>query len=151
MIWHYGIYVGPRGPHGEDVVHNTKGENVGWATLLEFTAAQPYFIEQHAPSGYEEAVVSAAINLIGTPYNLLNFNCEQFASLVQSGRAESRQLDMAKGVLAVGASVVGLAAVAGLAGLAARDASRCRGTTGDGSRCRRRPSPGSGYCWQHQA
>jgi hypothetical protein len=31
--------------------------------------------------------------LIGTQYNLVNFNCEHFAELIQNGKARSKQVD----------------------------------------------------------
>jgi hypothetical protein len=37
-------------------------------------------------------VRQAALDLIGTQFDLFNFNCEHFASLVQTGKSESPQL-----------------------------------------------------------
>lgn len=44
------------------------------------------------------AAVHAAMSQLGQPYNLVNNNCEHFASFVQTGIAESKQVMQVVGI-----------------------------------------------------
>jgi hypothetical protein len=100
---HICVYVGPRFLDGRDVIHNDKGDVVKFTTLAAFSKGSPIHLRKAGPSDYfqRQAVLQRAHELVGTKYNLLNFNCEHAATYIQTGRAESPQLQ--------GAFVVGLA------------------------------------------
>lgn len=88
---HYGIYVGPRGSRGENVVHNAKGAGVQFVHLSEFAGGEPVWIVARVPSSWyaREIVAQRAVGLVGMQYDLINFNCEHFVNLVQTGKATS--------------------------------------------------------------
>jgi hypothetical protein len=37
--------------------------------------------------------VKRALDMVGQPYSLINFNCEHFSEFVQHGKARSRQVE----------------------------------------------------------
>jgi hypothetical protein len=101
-IWHYGVYVGPRGPRGEDVVHNSKDRGaVVLEPLSTFAADKDVFIVRRTAPGYEEVAAQRALAHLGQNYDLLAFNCEHFVNVVHDGQRESPQLQVA-GALAIG-------------------------------------------------
>lgn len=92
-VYHYGIYVGPCGPYGEDVVHNDKGGGVQLVGFRIFAAGQPVQVVSRARSWYEGWVIrDRALSLVGTRYDLLNFNCEHAANYAEAGVAFSPTL-----------------------------------------------------------
>lgn len=107
MTWHYGIVVGVDGAGRVNVVHNDKIAGVVHATLAEFAGRQAVQMVQRAPENRAYEVAARAVNHLGKPYDLVNFNCEHLASDAQQGTATSPQL-MLGGLLAV----VGLAVAA---------------------------------------
>ena len=94
-VKHYGVYVGPRGPRGEDVVHNEKLGGVVWTFLDDFAAGRPVYVETRAAPGDAENVVHRAVALIGRRFDLLLFNCEHAATAAQEGQPRSGQLQTA--------------------------------------------------------
>jgi len=62
-------------------------------------------------TGDQSCIRSRINSVIGTPYHLLNFNCEHFAEYIQTGVVRSRQVDNA--ILTFGAAVLLLGAVSG--------------------------------------
>lgn len=91
---HVGNYVGSRTPDGRDVVHNDKSKGVVLTTLAEFSGGAPVFLHKQATGNYfqREATANRAFSLIGRKFDLLTFNCEHAANLIQSGYQESPQL-----------------------------------------------------------
>jgi hypothetical protein len=113
---HVGIYVGQHGLDGSCVVHNCKGKGVILSNLDDFSGNSPIFIHQKAIGSFIErqTIVHRALSLLGTNYDLFQFNCEHAASFAQSGVARSPQI--------VGASLLALFAIGGLALLAGKKA-----------------------------
>lgn len=91
-LWHYGIFVGAQGPNGEDVVHNSKERGVVLVHFHSFAGGKECFIERRAATGFGEVVAQRALNLRGTHFDLLSFNCEHFANVAQVGERSSGQL-----------------------------------------------------------
>ena len=91
---HVGVYVGTRWFDRRDVVHNRKGGGVELTTLAGFSGGSEIFIHQKATGDYRQRqdVAKRAMQLLGTKYDLLTFNCEHAANLAQRGKAESPQL-----------------------------------------------------------
>jgi hypothetical protein len=109
VVRHYGVYVGPRGPNGEDVVHNSKLKGgVVWDHRAAFSGGGPIHIEKRATPGYEWYVAERALAHLGQNYDLLGFNCEHLATLAQDGQKSSSQLQVA----GVTAAIVGALATA---------------------------------------
>jgi hypothetical protein len=93
VVRHYGVYVGSRGPNGEDVVHNSKIRGgVVLDHLGAFSGGNPVFIEKRAAPGYEAYVAQRALEYLGQSYDLLNLNCEHLVNLVHEGHKSSPQL-----------------------------------------------------------
>lgn len=105
-VFHYGIYIGDDGY----VVHNDKGGGVRLVRFDEFAQGRPVEVEARVPWHAQAAARDEALRWIGTPYDIAQFNCEHFANLVQTGKAESAQVR----------NIVGLAILVGLVVLAAR-------------------------------
>jgi len=90
---HVGIYVGPRGFDGSCVVHNRKREGVVLSSLADFSGNSQIFILQKATGNFleREVIAQRALSLLGTKYDLFQFNCEHAATTAQSGIASSPQ------------------------------------------------------------
>ncbi len=81
-----------------------------WYNLLTFSGGTAVRIISRVKGSWidREQVLQRALRLLGTPYDLLKFNCQHAAYYTQTGIAKSPQLLLAFG-LAVLAAVVGLA------------------------------------------
>ena len=94
------------------VAENQAGRGVQYITLEEFiqrAGAGKILIQKFEGSELEREGIVPRINaLLGTQYNLINFNCEHFANLVQNGVASSAQV----AVTIVGALIVGIGLLA---------------------------------------
>jgi len=109
---HVMTYVGPLGPHGEDVLDAPKGEGARLVHLLSVLNRGTVLLGQRGPESCDEqrAVRERAIYVLGTRNNPLGPNCEHIASYVRTGIAESPQLRGAGLLSLIG---VGLFALAG--------------------------------------
>jgi len=109
---HVMTYVGPLGPHGEDVLDAPKGEGARLVHLLSVLNRGTVLLGQRGPESCDEqrAVRERAIYVLGTRHNPLGPNCEHIASYVRTGIAESPQLRGAGLLSLIG---VGLFALAG--------------------------------------
>jgi len=112
--WHEGIYVGPQSPTGASIVHNDI--DAGQVILSHPEAfavkGRPIQLAERTPEPKRAEVVARALSLIGTKFDLLEFNCQHFARLAQHGIARSPRLQLAAisvGVAAaLGAGVLGV-------------------------------------------
>jgi hypothetical protein len=90
---HPAVFVGPRGPNGEDVVQNTPGRGVELVHFHEFAQGQQIRLRLRPSNWYEAQQVAArALNCLGLPYNLLFFNCEHMVTFAETGKADSQQV-----------------------------------------------------------
>ena len=112
---HVGVYVGSRWfSFGVgDVVHNRKGGGVELTSLAQFSDGCDVFIHQKATGDHfqRQLIAQRAMQLIGTKYDLLTFNCEHAANLAQQGSAKSPQIAEAA---VLGFIVCGIAALSAL-------------------------------------
>lgn len=93
---HIGVYVGPRGWNGKDVVHNDISCCVRLVGLSDFADNRPVRILYRVNGWYgQRSVVQRALTLIGRPYDLINFNCEHAAYYALTGLPQSPQLKAA--------------------------------------------------------
>ena len=92
--FHYGIVVGRVGSANCGVVHNAKGRGVVLSEFDEFAAGATVTLASRTPGGWwaQQQVAQRALALIGQRYDLVNFNCEHAATLAQTGRATSTQV-----------------------------------------------------------
>jgi lecithin:retinol acyltransferase len=84
------------------VAHNDKHRGVEIVTLESFSAGRRVEVDSRVIGGskVQAEMVRRARSLVGRPYDLLDFNCEHYASYVQTGKAASPQLQ-AVGILAL--------------------------------------------------
>ncbi len=89
----------------------SKGGGVELISLAKFSDGCPVFIHQKAEGDrfQRQQIAKRALDLIGTQYDLINFNCEHLANFAQKGKAESPQLR--------GATLLALFAIGGIAAL----------------------------------
>lgn len=96
---HHGIYAGIS--NGQPIVaENQRGFGVQYVPLSDFLL-NDFSTLSHIEllSDAQRADVLPRIeHALGKPYNLVTFNCEHFANLVQYGRARSTQAQTAWGI-----------------------------------------------------
>ncbi|MCY7358864.1 MAG: lecithin retinol acyltransferase family protein [Rudanella sp.] len=96
---HHGIYAGIS--NGQPIIaENQRGFGVRYVTLSEFLLhdfSSLHHIEPITNLGRVD-VLPVIEKFLGTPYNLVTFNCEHFAHLIQHGRARSVQAQVAWGI-----------------------------------------------------
>lgn len=93
---HYMVYVGKINGV-EHIAENQQGVGVQYLPLSN-AQKQGKIIASEKFSGteYERLLVRSKIDeLLGTDYDLVNFNCEHFARKVTTGKAHSKQVEMA--------------------------------------------------------
>lgn len=107
---HVGIYLGRDAWGRQWVIHNAKSGFVHEDLLEMFAAGLPVALKSRvARNSYEQRlIVERARSLLGQKYDLLNFNCDHFATFAQTGVAFSPQLRAFAGFVGM-AFVVGLA------------------------------------------
>jgi hypothetical protein len=108
---HHGIYVG---------VHNNiplvaecqAQKGVQYVALCDFLLRDGNFlkrIEKFSGTEYARTQIIPRINqLLGTQYDLINFNCEHFAELIQTGTAKSKQVSNTVAGIGLGVLIFGL-------------------------------------------
>lgn len=88
VVEHVGVYLG-----GNKVAHNSPDGNVQISSIEEYSKNQPVNVVKTDFDNIElleqrlEEILSA-----DKTYNLLGFNCEQFAHLLITGRSQSPQI-----------------------------------------------------------
>ncbi len=109
MIWcqgpygtkHVGILADSQ---GEYVYNNSKlHSRVVLESRYAFSGDQPCYLIRRVQAGYKDRAIQRAHSLLGTPYHLLHFNCEQYANYVHYGIPTSPQLQEAIAWTAVAA------------------------------------------------
>jgi hypothetical protein len=113
---HHGIYVGYLNGI-PTVAENQNGKGVQYVSLAEFLGSTNIERIQRF-AGTEEArrnIIPRINNLLGTEYDLINFNCEHFAEWVQTGKSKSKQMNVVWTVLIILFVITGIGAVAAIA------------------------------------
>jgi hypothetical protein len=93
------------------VAENQAGKGVQYIMLENFllrTGSGKIWIRKFTGTEMmRETVIPRIDALIGRPYNLVNFNCEHFANLIQTGAAVSQQVAVAVlGAVVIGSGVL---------------------------------------------
>ncbi len=96
---HHGIYVGIHN-NVPLVAENQANKGVQYVSLSDFlNGLNLTRIEKFNGNEYARYQIIPRINaLLGSQYNLVNFNCEHFAELIQNGKPESKQIKTAVGL-----------------------------------------------------
>ena len=102
---HHGIYVGVH--DGIPLVaENQVNNGVRYVQLINFLNGNfnnVTRIERYSGSEYARDQIIPRINkLLGTKYDLINFNCEHFAELIQNGVSKSNQVKTGLGIALLG-------------------------------------------------
>jgi hypothetical protein len=92
-------------PNGEEVVldHTNDGAPARFVLARDFISEAPTVIGKSGSTTFAEqaAVRERALRAVGTPYNLLTWNCEHLTRYVTTGKAESPQLAVGVGCVAL--------------------------------------------------
>jgi Lecithin retinol acyltransferase len=110
-VWHHGIVyrIFPTlGGFVVEIAHNMKATGVAVSDWYVFADSNPILLMSHASSlAHVDEILARVEANIGRPYHLFAQNCEHFASFAFNGKAESKSVKTAVGVLAVGAIIWG--------------------------------------------
>lgn len=92
---HHAIYLGVDANGTEWIAENQRFHGV---TLVSadayFQKEKQIWVEPFAGSYKQrEVAVKRALEALGKPYDLVSYNCEHYASYVQTGTAESKQVN----------------------------------------------------------
>jgi uncharacterized protein YycO len=101
LIEHYGVFLGTAYQYGDVIIENHYVNGVRIVTVDEFFKDVKTVLRINRFTGDNIArtkAVQQALNKIGLPYNLINYNCEHFANHVQVGLPTSRQVEVGFGV-----------------------------------------------------
>lgn len=101
MIQHHVIYLGKDKDRNRVYIENAIGKGVQIVSKAhvfrggyEFTRVERFTGNQQQ----RNVTVQLAMQLIGKPYNLLNFNCEHYANTVQHKKSYSNQVGVGLGL-----------------------------------------------------
>lgn len=98
IVKHHALYLG-FDVYGTDwIIENNFNEGVRLLTAEQFFFINPKVNNIHKFTGSNDLrkkTVQNALLKIGTPYNLINYNCEHFTNDVLTGKVESRQVGVA--------------------------------------------------------
>lgn len=98
---HFAIYLGWDHEGTEWVIENKKGHAVRLVNAAEYFGQILKIdrIQKYTGTNTDRRqLVQRALNKIGQPYNLINYNCEHFVTEVTTGLAVSRQVQNALGI-----------------------------------------------------
>lgn len=111
-VQHHVIYLGQNYDGVDLIIENKIGHGVRIITADQFFTECPIVtrIEPFSGTGWErQAAIKRALDNVGQPYSLINFNCESFAELVQHNKIKSNQANT--GLIIAGvALLIGIAA-----------------------------------------
>jgi len=94
-VQHHAIYLGIDENGIEWIAENMIGHGVRLVTAADFlmNAIEVTRVERFSGSKAERRnAVQKAIALVGTNYDILQFNCEHYANMIQHNRKVSRQV-----------------------------------------------------------
>jgi hypothetical protein len=108
---HHAIYLG-QDYYGNDLIsENRKFQGVHLCYADDFFERYSAIVHIQRFVGNEIArrkAIKRALDYLGKPYSLINFNCEHYANLVQTGKSQSLQVSNAAAGVAVFALLVWL-------------------------------------------
>lgn len=111
LVQHHVIILGQNFQGQDLIAENVAGLYVRIITAEEFFLANPKItrITRFNGSNFDRRVaIERALKKVGSPYDLINFNCEHFANYVQKGKATSDQVGW--GFLILGIIVIAVLA-----------------------------------------
>ena len=92
---HHSIYLGMDQYGQEWIAENQKFKGVRLVLASDFIKEHKKYTIQRFPGTYDVriAAVKRALAQVGKPYDLILYNCEHYASFVQNGKANSKQVE----------------------------------------------------------
>lgn len=110
---HHSIYLGVDAHGTEWIAENHKFVGVRLIKAVDFFRNKKHITVEQFTGTFPEriAAVKRALSLLGEPYDLISYNCEHYASYVQTGKAKSKQVNE---VLDAVKTFVGVAVIIGL-------------------------------------
>lgn len=96
IVQHHAIYLGQNHQGQHLIAENKIGFGVRLVTAEDFfrDVIEVTRIERFNGSNYERKVtVQKALQRLGQPYQLIDYNCQHFANEVQHGKIESEQVE----------------------------------------------------------
>lgn len=101
MVQHHAIYLGKDNNGNRIYIENAIGRGVQVVNeaYLFRGGYEITRVERFTGNQYQRnSAVQLAMQLIGKPYNLLNFNCEHYANTVQHRKSYSNQVGVGLGL-----------------------------------------------------
>ena len=95
LVQHHAIYLGADLRGTDWIIENKIGYGVRLVTANEYfkSVIEVTRFERFSGDGYQRRLaVQRALDQVGQPYSLINFNCEAFANYVQHGHTKSDQV-----------------------------------------------------------
>jgi uncharacterized protein YycO len=98
---HHAIYLGRDYNGVEWIAENDKFKGVRRVKANEYFSKGKLIKVKRFQGNYNQRIVAVerALNQLGKPYDLIDFNCEHYAEYVQAGKIESKQVANALGLL----------------------------------------------------
>jgi uncharacterized protein YycO len=96
IVQHHALYLGQNYQGIDLIAENKIGFGVRVVTAAEFFAdvIEVTRIEKFRGTNYQRKLaVQKALQRLGQPYHLINYNCQHFANEIQYGKVESEQAD----------------------------------------------------------
>ena len=101
MVQHHAIYLGKDNNGNRIYIENAVGRGVQVVNeaYLFRDGYEITRVERFTGNQYQRnSAIQLAMQLIGKPYNLLNFNCEHYANTVQHRKSYSNQVSIGLGL-----------------------------------------------------
>jgi len=97
LVQHYAVYLGYDNEGTHWMIENVAGRGVVLTRAADFFTANP-LVNKVVPFGgtneERRQLVQKALYSVGQPYHLINYNCEHFATSLQTGTGRSRQVEV---------------------------------------------------------
>ena len=109
LIQHHVIYLGKNFENQDLIAENAFGKYVRVVTAEEFFTEYnhtPKIVSFQGSNHQRSEAVRRALDQLGKPYDLINFNCEHFANLVQTGYLKSLQMNSAVFLLIILVAII---------------------------------------------
>jgi hypothetical protein len=106
IVQHHAIYLGQNHWGIDLIAENVFGLSVRIIPADQFFNENPLItrIERFNGENFQRRIaIERALEKLGQPYNLINYNCEHFANYVQTGVAKSSQVGWALVILTIAA------------------------------------------------
>jgi uncharacterized protein YycO len=98
IVQHHALYLGFDEQGTDWIIENAYGAGVRLVTADNFFNLNPHINEIRRFTGTNQErrqLVERALQKVGQPYNLIDYNCQHFTSEIKTGTKRSRQVENA--------------------------------------------------------